>query len=138
MIGQFFIKSSFEFPIFISFIDTYTHDGEGCPFPHDLFGRIRQPGLFEVVQKTLYTVINSSETGFLMIIIGGNLSDISSSYSPLVQSIKHVAENTDEESTLIVLTGTCPNSPDSKVKLPCEELNRRNLPLFATGRQKTV
>ncbi|XP_044754285.1 uncharacterized protein LOC123313459 [Coccinella septempunctata] len=113
--------------------DSYPHDGESCPFPHNILGRIRQPGLFEVVQKTLYTVINSSDTGFLMIIIGGNLSDISSSYTPLVQSIKHVAENTDEESTLIVLTGTCPNSPDSRVKLACEELNKRNLPLFATG-----
>ncbi|KAK9890582.1 hypothetical protein WA026_011952 [Henosepilachna vigintioctopunctata] len=113
--------------------DMFMRERDSCPMQNNMFKKIRQPGLFEVVQKTLYSVINASDSGFLMVIVGGNLSDVSSAYSPLVQSIKHISENTDEDSTLIVLTATCPNSPEARVKLSCEELNKQSLPLFAVG-----
>lgn len=64
--------------------------------------------LFNVVKRSLFDLqMNCEQSGFILIVFGGNLSDICNVYSPLIQTIKHVIENTDESNTLIVLTGSC-------------------------------
>lgn len=66
-------------------------------------------GLFETVKTTLSTLQEDPEEPFLMTVFGGHLSEISDCKSPMVQSIKHIIENTDPKSTLVVLTGSCPD-----------------------------
>ncbi|XP_044271309.1 uncharacterized protein LOC123015575 [Tribolium madens] len=70
-------------------------------------GKVSENSLFDLVKETLNNV-QDCQNGFLMIVIGGCLKDISDIYSPLMQSVKHIVENTDPQSTLIVLTGQCP------------------------------
>lgn len=75
----------------------------------ELLGRVQEPSMFELVRRTLREVQNhKSDNGFLMTFFGGNICDIKNPRSDLMQSIKHVLENSDEKNTLTVLTGSCP------------------------------
>lgn len=51
-----------------------------------------------------------------MVVFGGDLSEVSNWESPLIQTIKHVMENTDPNSTLLVLTGYCPEHTPEHVR----------------------
>ncbi|KAG5861669.1 hypothetical protein JTB14_003223 [Gonioctena quinquepunctata] len=76
----------------------------------NLIGTKKQdPGLFESVKSTLSTLQEIPGEPFLMVVFGGHFSEICDKSSPLVQTLKHVSESTDPKSTLIVLTGACPN-----------------------------
>ncbi|KAJ8984010.1 hypothetical protein NQ317_006865 [Molorchus minor] len=75
--------------------------------PQEVSNTNEDPGLFDTVTSTLSSLQQAPGETFLMVVFGGHLSEISNPRSPLVQSVKHVTENTDPESTLVVLTGTC-------------------------------
>ncbi|XP_057659211.1 uncharacterized protein LOC130895724 [Diorhabda carinulata] len=64
--------------------------------------------LFETVRSTLDNLQETPCNGFLMVVFGGHLHEISDIHSPLTQSLKHVIEVTDPENTLIVVTSACP------------------------------
>lgn len=68
-----------------------------------------ETSLFDLVKDTLYSVQDSSDDGFLIIVLGGLLNEISDPYSNLMQSVKHVVENTNDKNTLVVVTGLCPD-----------------------------
>lgn len=72
-------------------------------------GQVAENSLFDLVKETLSSV-QDNQNGFLMIILGGCLKEIADAYSPLMQSVKHVIENTNPQNTLIVLTGQCPTA----------------------------
>ncbi|XP_063907678.1 uncharacterized protein LOC135125874 [Zophobas morio] len=97
----------------------------------DQLGKVSENSLFDLVKETLCNVQEGAENGFLMIIIGGCLHEICDIYSSLMQSIKHVVENTDERDTLIVVTGSCPlvdgtNTDDTQL-----------IPVYIRGPSKT-
>ncbi|EFA09435.2 hypothetical protein TcasGA2_TC010647 [Tribolium castaneum] len=75
-------------------------------------GKVTENSLFDLVKETLNNV-QDCRNGFLMIVIGGCLKDVSDIYSPLMQSVKHIVENTDPQNTLIVLTGQCPGGENN-------------------------
>lgn len=93
----------------------------------------QDPGLFQTVKSTLSTLQETPES-FVMIVFGGHLSEISDHHSPLVQSLKHVMEQTVPETTLVVLTGSCPDSEDNVVIVK-ENVDCKNptIPVFAKG-----
>lgn len=78
----------------------------------DNLGQIKDSSFFEVVKSTL-TRLQNKESPFLMIVIGGETSDLSKKNSQLVQSIKHVMENEVSNNTLFVVTGMCPECQTS-------------------------
>lgn len=103
-----------------------------------MVNRENDRGLFETVESTLKNLQENPEA-FLMVVFGGELQEVSDKYSPLVQTLKHVIENTDPENTLIVLTGNCPefkNPNNGVVEInenvkECRNLNK--IPVYAKG-----
>lgn len=95
--------------------------------------RKQDPGLFDTVKNTLTTLQQTSER-FLMVISGGYLSEIRDKHSPLIQSIKYVMETTIPETTLVILTGSCPASTDNVVVIK-ENVDCKNptIPVFTKG-----
>ncbi|CAG9862306.1 unnamed protein product [Phyllotreta striolata] len=96
------------------------------------------PGLFQTVQTALGSLQANSEA-FLLIVFGGRLQEISEKYSPLVQTLKHIIENTDPENTIIVLTGNCleyKNCNNGVVEINenvKESRKLRKIPVYAKG-----
>lgn len=97
-------------------------------------GQIKQdPGLFETVKTTLATLQDTSEH-FLMVVFGGHLSEIHDQQSPLIQTIKYVTETTILEKTVVVLSGTCPESLESLVIIKENiDFKTPTIPVFAKG-----
>lgn len=89
----------------------------------DLLGRVQEPSMFELVRRTLRQLqIHRSNNGFLVTFFGGNICDLKNKRSDLMRSIKHVLENSDEQNTLAVLTGSCPKDgrigSDEETEMP--------------------
>ncbi|RZC04988.1 hypothetical protein BDFB_010571 [Asbolus verrucosus] len=83
--------------------------------------------LFNLVKESLANV-EGCPSGFLMIVFGGCLKEIYDPYTDLMQSIKHVIENTDEKKTLIVVTGSCPI-----VDRALTDENELSIPVYVKG-----
>lgn len=94
-------------------------------------GKVEENSLFDLVKSTLASVEESCEgAAFLVVFSGGCLSDVSNSNSPLVQGVKHVVENTDENRTLILITGSCPEGKQGCAKTsPSNDL----IPVYVKG-----
>lgn len=93
------------------------------------------PGLFETVKTTLTALQEEQEEPLLMTVFGGHLSEVTNCESPLIQSIKHVIENTDPNSTLIVLTGYCPEETTEHEFGHKHELRRVHEREYGRGRK---
>ncbi|XP_028138342.1 uncharacterized protein LOC114332710 [Diabrotica virgifera virgifera] len=95
--------------------------------------------LFNAVSNALDTLQEPPCDGFLMVIFGSHLDEISDTRSPLIQSIKHITETTNEQNTLIVLTTACPkmgrsNNEVVEIKEDAKKINDiMVLPVFAKG-----
>lgn len=63
-----------------------------------------------------------------MIVVGGNLSEISDPFSELVQSVKYVLEHTNRQDTLILVTCYCP------IRTLENKDEKRQIPFFAGGK----
>ncbi|CAH0554444.1 unnamed protein product [Brassicogethes aeneus] len=100
-------KLSFFGRIFGNDVSSTTED----PATLNTLGQVRDTSFFQVVKSTL-TKLQNKENPYLMIILGGELVDLSNKESQLVQSIKHVIENEMCNNTMIVVTGMCPNQED--------------------------
>lgn len=87
----------------------------------DLLGCVQQPSMYELVRRTLRE-LEQEDKGYLVTFFGGNMCDLKDPRSDLVQSIKHVLENSDEQNTLAVLTGSCPKDgrigTDEGIQMP--------------------
>lgn len=93
----------------------------------------QDPRLFQMVKNTLKTLQGTFEP-FIMVIFAGQLSEISDPHSPLIQTIKYVVESTLQETTLIILTGSCPvNEPNVVVINENIDCQKRIVPIFAKG-----
>lgn len=93
----------------------------------------KDSGLFQTVRSTLTTIQETSEP-FLMIIFGGRLSEIRDKQSPLIQTVKYVVETTEPETTLIVLTGSCPESDGNLVVIKeMKDYKNTLIPVFTKG-----
>lgn len=83
---------------------------------------------FCLLEKVVQTVeqLQQQEEAFLLIVFGGNLTDIKNCNSALLQSLKFLTENTNCAETLILLTGFCPETEDL-------EDGSTKIPVFAKG-----
>lgn len=75
-------------------------------------GTFSEPSMFEMVRKTLRDLKRESagnkvDAGFLLIVIGGNFSDMHCPNSQLSQSVKYVREHTCAKDTLLIVTSLC-------------------------------
>lgn len=89
----------------------------------NLLGRVQEPSMYELVKRTLRQLqLQNSDKGFLITFFGGNVCDLRNPRSDLMQSVKHVLENSDQANTLAVLTGSCPKDgrigSDEKIEIP--------------------
>ncbi|XP_068896700.1 uncharacterized protein [Tenebrio molitor] len=98
----------------------------------DQLGHVSENCLFDLVKETLSNVQEGCNNGFLMIVLGGCLKEICDIYSTLMQSVKHVVENTDERNTLIVVTGSCP-----PIDQATPEEQQCLIPVYMRGPPKT-
>lgn len=95
----------------------------------NLIGQVKEPSMFELVRRTLRQVEQKDSNGYLMTIMGGDLCQIREPRSDLVQSIKHVLENSCPDDTLVAVTGSCPT--DGKAETDVDEM-----PLYVKGMVK--
>ncbi|XP_072383852.1 uncharacterized protein [Diabrotica undecimpunctata] len=95
--------------------------------------------LFNAVSNALNTLQEPPCDGFLMVIFGSRLDEISDTRSPLIQTIKHITESANEQNTLIVLTTACPEIGRSsngvvEIKEDAKKISDTMvLPVFAKG-----
>lgn len=101
----------------------------------DSIGQIQNPNLFQTVKKFLCRIRQkakeSKSKGYILIVSGGVLSQISDPYSDLVQSVKYVGEETSKNDTLTVVTGDCPTKQEDLLKRTNNE--EFLIPMFAQG-----
>lgn len=94
----------------------------------NLLGRVQEPSMFELVKRTLRQLqLQNSDKGYLITFFGGNLCDMRNPRSDLMQSMKHLLENSDKANTLAVLTGSCPRNG----RIENDEENE--IPLYVRG-----
>ncbi|XP_030764142.1 uncharacterized protein LOC115888535 [Sitophilus oryzae] len=91
------------------------------------------PGLFETVKSTLTTLQDTPEANFLMVVFGGHLHGIKNKHSPMIQSVKHVMENTNAEDTLIIVTGSCIENENKEESAAEEQEHPETIPVYARG-----
>lgn len=88
-----------------------------------LLGQVQQPSMFELVRRTLRQLqLQKVDSGYLVTFFGGNLCDMRNPRSDLMQSVKHVLENSKQADTLAILTGSCPKNgrigSDEEIEIP--------------------
>lgn len=97
----------------------------------NLIGQIREPTLFELVKRTLRQASSHSPNGYIMTVMGGNISDVDDPYSDLMQAAKFVVENTDDKKTLIIISGTCSDGNSLGIR---ETTQSEGIPVYARGK----
>ncbi|GLV32350.1 Muscle-specific protein 300 kDa [Carabus blaptoides fortunei] len=100
-----------------------------------IVGTVRVRPMFDLVRGTLQNLQTQTENhkdqtpGYLMVVLGGNLSEVADPFSDLVQSVKYVLENTDQD-RLILVTCLCPDEFSCNMK---REDRTILVPYYATG-----
>lgn len=90
-----------------------------------------EPTLLELVKRTLRQASSHSTNGYIMTIVGGDISDIANPHSDLMQAAKFVTENTDDRNTLIVITRLCSENNNG---LGIRKTRSEKIPVYARGK----